>query len=880
MKGMRIAIVLSAVAALILALAPTALAAKPRVAVLPFLIHAKKDMPELSTELQTLLLPSLTSPSLTVIPATEVAAVVSRPSLDPAWAREMGARLKADWVVFGSLTKIGRRVSLDILLLETRADRPARSMYRQGRGLASLKKLAESIGREIKSKILGLKVVKEVVIEGNRRIEPEAITVQLRTRPGDYVDPDLINEDIKTVFRMGYFSDVRAYTEDEDGESKVVIQVKENPAIREIKVEGGSIKEKDVLAAFNIEPLSVYNGQTVANGMERVANLYREKGYLNVEVSEKLTDIKEGLATLVLTVNEHKKVYVEEINFTGNRKVSDKVLRKQMETTDWGILSFFTKSGILNKEVLEKDIEKIKAYYHDHGFLKAQVGEPKIKVTEEKIVITIPVDEGAQYKVSTVNFEGDLIKPAAEIKKMLKLGPGQVYSRTTLEIDRDRVAELYAAKGYAKVRVFTKPTIDAKSKTVALTYRIKKGELIYLERIVIRGNTRTRDKVIRREIMIREGDLFNLRALRRSAFNLRRLGFFEAVDFKNVPGSAPNKMILEVHVKEKQTGMFNFGVGYSSQDSLLVMANISENNLFGRGQQLSARGALGFKVTRGSVSFTEPWLFDIPLRSTITFYNVDREYSEYDKNSVGGFLTFSYPILPKHGIRGTIRYTYEEATISNIEDGASLVIQDQEGTHSTSSITATLRRDTRDAIFNTTRGSNNYVQVEYAGLGGTNKFTKYTAGSGWFFPLFWGTVFAAQGKVGYVQENAADGLPLYEKFYLGGINSLRGFEFASVGPKDPATGDTIGGEKMLQFNFEFIFPLLADMGLKGLVFFDTGNAWAESEDYSLSDLRRSAGLGVRWYSPVGPLRLEYGWILDRKEGENAGAWEFTIGSMF
>lgn len=873
-------ILTAGLALILLASIPVAQAARPRVAVLPFLVHAQQDASRLAADFQAELLPNLVSPSLEVVPTERVAAVATRPSLDPGLARNNGRQLKADWVIYGSLTKIGRRVSVDILLLEIGGNKPARSIFRQAKRLSGLKKLAATIGRELKSRILGYQVIGKVVVEGNRRIESEAITILLKSKPGQYVDPDRINQDIKTIFRMGYFSDVAAQTKPDGEKSDVVFKVVENPAIREIEIKGGSIKEKQVLEAFAVEPLSVYNGQTVANGMERVADLYRQKGYLNVKVSQELTDVKEGLATLLLKVDEHKKVYIEDIHFKGNKLVSAKVLRKQMETTDKGILSFITHSGVLNKDVLEKDTDKIKAYYNDHGFLKAQVGEPEIKITEEKIAITIPIDEGAQYKVGTLSFKGDLIKPAKELQTKLMLQPGQVYSRAGQEIDRDRLAEIYASQGYAKVRVGVKADVNPKEKTVSLAYNITKGRLIYLERVAIRGNTRTRDKVIRREIMIHEGDLFNLTLLRRSSFNLRRLGYFEAVDFKNLPGSAPDKMILEINVKEKQTGQVNFGVGYSSTDSLMVMTNVSENNLFGRGQRLSANGALGFRITRGSLSFTEPWLFDIPLRATATLYNLDREYTEYDKNSVGGFLSFSYPVMPKWGVRGTVRYTYEEATISDIEPGASVVILDQEGTHSTSSITTNFRRDSRDAVFNTNSGSNNFVQVEYAGLGGSNDFTKYTGGSAWFFPLFWGTVLAVQGKIGYVEANTADGLPMYEKFYLGGINSLRGFEFASVGPKDPQTGDVIGGEKMLQFNIEFIFPVIKDMGLKGLVFLDAGNAWSKDEDYSLTEIRKSAGVGVRWYSPVGPLRLEYGWILDREDGEREGNWEFTIGQMF
>ncbi len=592
-----------------------------------------------------------------------------------------------------------------------------------------------------------------------------------------------------------------------------------------------------------------------------------------------MEDVKEGLGTLVLDVKPHSKVYIEDIRFTGNKEVPAKTLRKQMETKDWGIFSFITESGVLKREVLNKDVEKIRAYYQDHGFLKAQVGEPVIDVQEDKIVITIPIDEGDQYKISSVEFKGDLIKPAPELAGLVDVAPGQVFSRSKQERAREKLAELYATSGYAKVRVAVDSQIQPQDKTVAIGFNLRKGPQVYLERIAIKGNTRTRDKVIRREMGLKEGDLFNLMSLRRSGYRLRRLGYFEEVDFKTRDGSAEDKMVLDVKIKEKATGIFNFGFGYSTDDGFVIMASIAETNLFGRGQQVSIQGTLGFQTSRYILRFVEPWLFDRPLRWSTTIFNTYREYEDYDRSSVGGSTGLGYPIWGED-LRAALKYTYEEAEIGGVADDASLILQDMRGWHSTSSLTGTLRRDTLDVAFNPSRGSNNFVQVEYAGLGGTNYFTKYTGGSGWYFPLPYNTTFFAHGKIGYVQENPGGKLPLYEKFYLGGINSLRGFKFASVSPRDPLTGDRIGGEKMLQFNFEFIFPLIPDAGIKGLVFFDAGNVWLKKDDYSLDDLRQSVGVGVRWYSPIGPLRLEYGWTVRREEGDPSGGWEFSIGTLF
>jgi len=879
MTRQQLTALLAAAAILIGLLAPpAALAAKPRVAVLPFLIHAKEDLPELARELQNLLLPSLVSPTLEVLPTEEVVQLVGTPSLDPIWARQAGRSLKADWVIYGSMTKVGQQLSLDVLLLDIKSEKPPLTLYRQGRGMDSLKTMTASLGRELKSRVLGLREVVAVEIKGNRRTESEAITALMQTKAGEFFDPDIMDKDIRSIFGMGYFADVKARTEDLPGGKKVIVEVQENPAIRDIRVKG-AVDDKDVIEAFNIPILSVYSGQAAANGLERVADMYRQKGYLNVEVSQELIDVKEGLGTILLRVNPKSKVYITDIRFTGNEKVSSSKLLKAMETKDWGIFSFLTSSGVLKREVLDKDVEKIKAYYHDIGYIKAQVGEPTVDIKEDGIIVTIPVEEGDLYKISEVNIGGELIKPEDELKKLIDLAPGDVYSRAKQQMGRDRLADVYASSGFAKVRVLAESKIDAKTKTVALNYTLNRGDKVYLERISIRGNVRTRDKVIRREMRLTEGQLFDASAIRRSAFNLRRLGYFDEVDFQTKAGSTPDKAVLEVRVKEKPTGMVNFGVGYSTAEQFMIMANISETNLFGRGQEVSALGVLGVKTTRGSLTFTEPYLFDRPLRWTTSVYALKREYRDYDKYGSGGYTQVTHPIWGED-VKATLRYLYEAAEITDIDDDASLRIQDQEGWHTTSSMTLTLRRDTRDQIFNTTKGSNTFVAVEYAGLGGTNYFTKYTAGTGWYFPLPYGTTFFANGRWGYVEENPGGDLPLYEKFYLGGINSLRGFKLYSVSPRDPATGDRIGGEKMLQFNFEFIFPVMPSAGVKGLVFFDAGNSWAKADDYDLGDMRQSVGAGVRWYSPVGPIRLEYGWVIDGEEGDGEGGWEFSIGTFF
>ncbi len=310
------------------------------------------------------------------------------------------------------------------------------------------------------------------------------------------------------------------------------------------------------------------------------------------------------------------------------------------------------------------------------------------------------------------------------------------------------------------------------------------------------------------------------------------------------------------------------------------MTSISQRNLFGRGQSLTLKASTGKRTTLFNLSFTEPWLFDTPLSAGFDLYNQERDYDTYDKKSVGGRLRLGYRIADY--TRTSFYYGYENADIRDVDNDAAQVIKDMEGEFISSSITGIVKRDSRDRMFNPTEGSDNRLSVEWAGgpFGGDIAFTKYVGESGWYFPLFWNTVGMLHGKAGFVTENRGGILPVYERFFLGGMNSVRGFDWRDVGPEDPATGDKIGGDKMIQFNVEFLFPLIKDAGLMGLLFFDAGQAYDNGEDINLSDVRESIGYGIRWYSPLGPMRLEYGYILDRKSGENKGRWEFAIGTAF
>ena len=449
-----------------------------------------------------------------------------------------------------------------------------------------------------------------------------------------------------------------------------------------------------------------------------------------------------------------------------------------------------------------------------------------------------------------MDIRGDLLRPKEKMMADLAIRKEKFYNREVIRQDILQMSDGYSLEGFAFAEIVPQITEDPAGPKVDLVYEIRKGPKVYFERIDIVGNTKTRDKVIRREFKVSEQGLFDASALRRSNENLNRLDYFEEVNISTTPGSQEDRMNLKVEVKEKMTGSFSVGAGYSAVDQFTVMGSIAQRNLFGRGQRLSLDAYLSGNTNRYSLNFVEPWLFDIPLSAGATLYNLIREYDSYKKDSYGGSVDLGYLIWGEY-TRGYVTYTYDDANVTNVQTNAPSQIQNSAGRNTTSSVRFTLRRDSRDVLFNTSKGSLNSASVEYAGgpLGGTSEFTRYLVGSGWYFPLFWGTTFFINGKAGYIVENGK--VPDYEKFYLGGINSIRGFKYNTIGVIDPTTGQKEGGEKMVQFNLEYIFPLFPSAGFKGVLFFDTGNVYRKDDSLDVGKFQKNRGPGGALVLPHG-----------------------------
>ncbi|PKL51503.1 MAG: outer membrane protein assembly factor BamA [Nitrospira bacterium HGW-Nitrospira-1] len=723
-----------------------------------------------------------------------------------------------------------------------------------------------------------LPVVNSIEIKGLKRIEEGAVKAKLSNKIGEPISQEKTNEDISTIFKIGYFDDIKVEVEPFEGGVRLFYIIKEKPTIIRVEFQGNkaldNVKLKEKLT---ITPGSIADTVLIQDNAAIIGKIYEEEGYWLSNIVPVVKKISEDEVSLTYQIDEGTKVKLKNILFEGNKGISSKKIKKVMDTKEWQLFSFVTSSGYYKKDQMANDLEKIKHLYFDNGYIKVITAEPEIIVDRQKkgMTIKIRISEGIQYKISSINFAGNKAYDNAAIQKRIQLAPNVIFRKSLLEKDMSSISGLYSENGYALVSVVPDLSPDDSNKTVAVTLNIDEGDKYRIGRIEISGNTKTRDKVIRREIRLAEGDTFDSLKLKRSYERINNLNFFDTVEMVPKPKYEEKAVDLDVKVKERPTGFLSVGGGYSSVDKFIATVDLTQGNLFGKGQYIKVKGELGTKSSFYELSFRDPYFLDTPYAFSTGIYQTTREYIEYDKKATGFYLGLGKSLAEYW--RTDVSYNYEKATIHNVDAAASAIIKDQAGTKTTSSITPSLVRDSRDNYLDPSKGSRNSAVVTFAGLGGSNAFIKGVLDSTWYFPLG-ETAFMFRGRFGYAKGIFNKTLPLYERFYVGGLYTVRGLDFGKAGPKDPVTGEPIGGSEELVFNAEYIFPLLPDMKVKGVVFFDAGNAYEDFHNFG--SLRYTSGLGFRWISPIGPIRLEWGYNINKEIGEGSSKFEFAFGTFF
>ncbi len=723
-------------------------------------------------------------------------------------------------------------------------------------------------------------LVKVIEIQGNRKISTDTISSKIESKVGNVFSKNTVQDDIKKLYGIGYFDDVQVEIDSFEGGVKLIFIFIEKPTITSLDFQGNKeFEAKDLKEKITLTSGAIANLSLITDNVQQLIQFYQSEGYWLAGVVPIIREISEDAVALTFRIEEGEKVKIREVNVEGNKAVKAKKIKKVMKTRKWWFFSFLTGSGIFEKEQIKQDIERIREFYHSKGYIFVAISEPEIRLSDDRkgLFLTISVSEGDQYKVGDLKIEGNTVFPTSMLSEDMEIVSGQIFNRSALRRDIDRIIDLYMEKGYARADINPIVNVDEDGKIAHLTLSITEGDIFRIGRVNISGNTKTRDKVIRREVRLDEGDIFNKKLIKRSYQRINNLNYFETVELSPRMHVEEKLIDLNIDVKEKLTGMLSLGGGYSSIDKFMVMGEVSQGNLFGRGLQLKFKTELSARRTNYNISLTDPWFMDKPISASVSAYNEVFEFLDYDKEATGGTLGFGKELAEYVG--GKIIYNFEEVTLTDISEDASSVIRDQEGTKITSSISPSIWRNTIDNYLDPTSGSRNTLHTTIAGLGGDNYFVKGLFDSIWFFPVVLDTTFSIRGRFGYATGFNGEDLPLYERFYVGGINTLRGLGFGEGGPRDDED-EKIGGNKELIFNVEYILPIVKDIRLKGVVFYDYGASFDNSSDINLDEMRSTAGVGVRWSSPFGPIRLEWGFNIDPKEGESDNKLEFTMGGVF
>jgi outer membrane protein insertion porin family len=723
-------------------------------------------------------------------------------------------------------------------------------------------------------------LIKDVVVQGNRRVQEAVILGRVSAKAGAPFQPSRLAEDVRAIFALGFFDDVQLKVEDFEGGVKITFVVVERPFVRDIVFSGNKkLDTATLIEKIDLKLGSVYNPVEVNRAAEKLKEAYEQEGYFEVVVTPETEKLPDGDVTVTFKIAEGRKITIDRVVIEGAHGVPAKEIKAAMATQE---RDYYVLPGTVQRQKLDEDIERIVALYNDSGYIQARVESSDVQIdrANARAVIRIVVVEGPQFKVGGVDVTGTAVLPVEEIKRRIKLAPGDVFSRSKLRDSTKAITDLYSAIGRASADANPEIVQDIPNRKVNITFEISEGPEVFVDRINITGNTRSQEKILRREVPMAEGDLFTSQKLARARQRLVNLNYFETVNATTTPGPTKDKIIVNIDVVEKATGIFSIGGGYSSQDSFIGTVDLSQRNFLGRGWEVFLRLRGGAKTQQGQIGFTEPWLFDRPLSAGFDLFNNRRVFTDYTVNSLGGDIRLGYPLGDYS--RVNVIYRASQDNVTDVAANASTNLLDQKGISYTSLIGISLARDTRDSVFEPTRGNNSSLGFDFAGVGFGGQWLRMLGSTSSFYPMPWlNHVVGFRLMGGYSVGWSNEPVPLFERFSLGGANSIRSFKAQQVSPVD-SSGTRIGGNIQLLGNIEYTIPLF--FGIRVAAFYDVGNVWgpdiADRLKFDITDEKQAIGLGLRWVSPFGPIRVDYGVNPNPKQGEQFGNFSFSVGSAF
>ena len=727
--------------------------------------------------------------------------------------------------------------------------------------------------------------VEAIQVEGAQRIEPETVRSYLTFKAGDPVTDADLDDSLKRLFETGLFADVVLRREG----NRVVVKIVENPIINRIAFEGNLRIDDEILRdEITLRPRVVYTRSRVQTDMLRIIEIYRSSGRFAARVVPKVIQLPQNRVNLIFEIHEGSPTDVRRITFIGNTRFSDGELRDVIQTKETGFFSFFSGGDLYDPDRLAFDQELLRRKYLNAGYADIRVVSAVAELTPDRdaFFITFTLEEGETYRFGEVAVTSGLRDlDVAAVGQEVQIAEGELYSAEDIEETVSALTDAAGRAGYAFVDVKSKIDRDRADRRIDVTFEIEEGPRVFVERIDIRGNLRTEDRVIRREFRLVEGDAFNTDHIRRARRSLRNLGFFEEIEIRHVPGSTPDQTLIEATVKERATGEIGFGAGYSTAVGGLAEVTLRERNLVGSGQDLRVRGQIAQREQQIELNFTEPYFLDRKLAAGFDIFTTARNYqreSSFDQETIGFSLRAGYPLAEDLSQRW--RYTLRRDEIAGVPADAAAVIAEQEGRSMLSSIGHTIQYDTRDSRFSPRQGLIASMNHELAGVGGSVKFLKTDARGSIFVPLTDSITGNAGLGGGYVEGLGQD-VRVLDRFNLGS-RELRGFANAGASPRDRATGDAVGGNWYYAGTFSVSFPLGLpnEAGIRARSFVDYGSTGITDDTppgiLDRASLRASAGVGLSWASLIGPMNIDLGWPIQREKYDDTQVVRFSFGTRF
>jgi outer membrane protein insertion porin family len=741
------------------------------------------------------------------------------------------------------------------------------------------------------------KLVTSIQVKGNKAISTNTIISKIKTRVGSPYQENVVSDDLKRLYLLGFFSDIKIDTEDYKDGVKVIFTVTERPLIGKISFSGirrVNMKDEKLKELLKSKEGQYLDYPSLAEDVKTIKKLYDKIGYSKAEISYKVTTDEAGKANIEFISVEGGRVRIQDIIIEGNSAFpSSRILGLLKTKRAW-----FFNAGVLKEDVLKEDMERVKGFYQRQGYADV-AAEYEVKPDSAKpylLFIHIRIQEGKKYLVGNVSIRGNRdIKEKELLARLSSCTPGEVFSQDALKEDVANMQSLYFDRGYIMAEIQPTTSLNVANGRTDIAYEITEHEVNYVDKVKIRGNVKTKDVVIRREMRIHPGDKFDGDKLRRSKERLQNLGFFEDISYDTESTESADKRNLVVEVKETKTGAFSFGGGYSTVDQFVGFVEIEQKNFdwrnwpyfTGAGQNLKFRASIGSITNDFNLSFTEPWMFDYPVSFGFDGYRNEHKRDEdvgygYDEKVTGGDLRLGKEI--SEYLRGNLTYRLDQIEIADVTSNASADLLAEEGSNNISSLTLDLTFDSRDNVFDTHKGNvlNGSAQLAGGPLSGDKDFYKFFGRASHFFSLFNNSALEVKGRIGVVNDYGdSNSVPIYERFFAGGAYSIRGYHERKVGPVDSGSHDPIGGKAMLVGNVEYLYPVFSF--LKVAAFCDTGNVWSKVDKLGSGGFKTGVGLGFRLKTPIGPITLDYGIPFEKESGEDSkktGVFHFTASQGF